>query len=124
LSPILDPMLGMGPIGIALGIAIFVFLVHFLVASASAETAMLTPLLVKYSTVKGVSPALTAMVTARSAQSLFIFPYQTTPLVVLWGTGYLDMKTCLKGFGAMAAWQLIWICLCAPYWNWIMEVVR
>ena len=124
LSPILDPMLGMGPIGIALGIAIFVFLVHFLVASASAETAMLTPLLVKYSAVKGISGSLAAMVTARSAMNIFIFPYQTTPLVVLWGTGYMDMKTCLRGFGIMAVWQLIWICMSAPYWNWIMNVVK
>ncbi|HQI01439.1 MAG TPA: anion permease, partial [Deltaproteobacteria bacterium] len=97
---------------------------HFLVASASAETAMLTPLLVKYSAVKGISGSLAAMVTARSAMNIFIFPYQTTPLVVLWGTGYMDMKTCLRGFGIMAVWQLIWICMSAPYWNWIMNVVK
>jgi len=124
LSPILDPLVGLGPIGIALGVSLFVFVVHFLVASASATTAMLTPLLVKYCQLKGINATLAAMASARSAMNIFIFPYQTTPLVVLWGTGYMDMKQCLRGFGAMAVWQLIWICMMAPYWNWIMTVIK
>jgi len=124
LSPILDPLISIGPIGLALGITLFVFVVHFLIASAAATTAILSPLLVQYAHLKGVSVTLAAMVAARSAMNVFIFPYQTTMFIILWGTGYMNMKQCLRGFGIMAVWQLIWICLMAPYWDWIMNVIR
>ena len=114
-SPILTPFSAMGSFGFALGIAILVALIHFLMASASAETTMLAPLICKFTEGIGGNVTVYANIVARSAQNLFLFPYQTLPLVVLWGTGYMDMPKCLKGMGAIFVFNLLWIALLGPY---------
>ena len=124
LAPILDPLAAFGPAGLALGITLAVGLVHFIVASASGETALMGPLVIRFAHLRGYDAGLAAIVCARAEMNVFVFPYQVTPLVVLWGTGYMDMKKCLRGFGVMCIWNIVWITGMAPVWTWVMHLVR
>ncbi len=123
LTPILTPFASMGMLGFAFGIAILVGLFHFLMASASAETAMMTPLIANFTQSINGNVTIAANIVARSAQNVFIFPYQTTPLVVLWGTGYMDMAKCLKSMGCLAIFNIVWIALLGPYLEIISNLV-
>lgn len=125
LNPIMGPMTAsLGSFGLAFGIALFVGIVHFLMPSGSAETAALSPVLVNYALQAGLDPRVTAMSVCRGAMNLLIFPYQGVPLVVLWGTGYMNMKRCVLSFGVISIFLLIWQGLMGPYWTWIMNLVR
>jgi anion transporter len=123
LTPVLTPFAGMGMLGFAFGIALIVGLFHFLMASASAETAMLTPLIANFANSIGGNVTVVSNIVARAAQNIFVFPYQTLPLVVLWGTGFMDMKKCLKSMGAIAVFNLAWASLLGPYLEFMMTII-
>lgn len=124
LAPILDPLAAFGPIGLVFGICIITALIHLLMASASAETSMLAPLMIKYATGAGFNATLAGMAVARTAQNVFIFPFQTTPLVAVWGTGFIDMPKCIKVMLWIGLFNIVWITVMGPYWNWIMNVIK
>ena len=110
--------------GFVFGLTLVVTLVHFMMASANAENAMLTPLAVNYAVTAGYKGTLAGMAVSKAAMNIFIFPYQTTPLVLLWGTGYLNMRKCIVGFGSVSAFNFLWNVVMTPYWDWIMGVVK
>jgi len=124
LDPILGPLTGFGTLGLAFGIAVFVAICHFVMPSSIAEASLLCPLIANYAHINGFDVSMASVVAARSAQNLFIFPYQTLPLIVLWGTGFMNMKQCIKSCGALAVFNLIWITAMGPYWIWIMNLVK
>ncbi len=123
LAPILNPLCAFGPIGLVFGVCIITALIHFLISASSAETAMLTPLVTKYAANAGFNPSLAGMAVARSSMGVFLFPYQTLPLAAIWGTGYMDMKKCLKIMSCMSLFSIVWITALGPYYNWIMTVL-
>lgn len=124
LAPILDPLAAYGPAGLALGVTIAVALVHFIVAAAAGETALMGPLVIRFAHLRGYDPMLAAMACVRGELNVFLFPYQVTPLLVLWGTGYMDMKRCVKSFGIFSIWNIVWITGMAPLWTWAMHAFR
>lgn len=124
LDPILGTMAAWGSMGLALGVTIFTTVTHFLIASATAEIAVVTPLVAKYAQSAGLNATLASMTVARTAQNVLIFPYQSIPLIVLWGTGYLNMRKCVISMGAVSIYLFIWNIFMAPYWDWIMTVVK
>lgn len=124
MTPILSPFVAYGSLGMAFAISMVVSLVHFVMASSSAETAMLTPMIAKFAHDAGFSATFAAMIVARTAQNVFIFPYQTLPLVVLWGTGYMSMKKCVVSMSCIAVFNIAWISLHGPYYAFVMQWIK
>ena len=124
MNPILSPFVTHGSLGMAFAICMLVFLVHFVMASSSAETAMMTPMVARYAHEAGFNATFASMIVARTSQNVFIFPYQTLPLVVLWGTGYIDMRKCVTSMSCIALFNVAWITLLGPYYAFIMEWVK
>ena len=124
LAPILNPFAAYGSAGLDFGISLAVGLVHFIAASATGETALLCPLIVKFSQLSGYNTALAALATSRAEMNIFLFPYQVAPLIVLWGTGYMDMKKCLRTTIATAIFNIAWITAMGPVWAWTMAHFR
>ena len=124
LAPILNPVAHLGSAGLAFGISIAVGLVHFIAASAVGETALMGPLVIKFAQLMGYNATLAALVTSRAEMNIFLFPYQVTPLLVLWGTGYLDMKKCLRCCAATFIFNVAWITAMAPVWAWTIRLIK
>ena len=124
LAPILNPLASRGASGLAFGITIATALVHLIAASAVGETALMGPLVIRYAHLMGYNPTLAALVVVKAEMNVFIFPYQMTPLLVLWGTGYMDMKKCLRIFGATCAFSIVWIVAMAPLWEWLIRTIK
>ena len=72
----------------------------------------------------GYDPVLAAIVTSKAEMNVFLFPYQMTPLLVLWGTGFMDMKRCLRCFGVTCIFNIIWIVTMAPVWEWTVRIIK
>ncbi|HUH66315.1 MAG TPA: SLC13 family permease [Syntrophales bacterium] len=124
LAPILNPVAALGSAGLAFGISIAVGLIHFIAASAAGETALVAPLVLKFAHVSGYDTILAALVTDRAEMNVFLFPYQVTPLLVLWGTGYIDMKKCLRCSIATCIFNIVWITAMAPLWSWSIRLLK
>src|SRR5450756_856007 len=124
LDPILTPFARMGTIGVSFGTTLFCGLVHFLMPSGSAQTAALAPLLAKYAITAGLNPDVILLIVPRASSQMVILPYESVPLMVLWGTGYLNTKGCLKTFGTIAGFLLVWLTFMGPFWAWITSIVR
>jgi anion transporter len=124
LNPLMAPFAGKGELVVVFGIVMVTALLHFLMASGSSQTSALAPLMAQWANVQGFNIHLTTLAVSRSAMNVLLFPYQSTPMLAMWGTGYLDMRKALIGFGACSAFQIVWITAMAPYWDWIMSVVR
>lgn len=124
LAPIFAPLAGMGAAGLGLGIGIFSFIFHFIMPSGIAQTGALSPVLIKFAMQAGFDPRVAAFVIPRASSELLLFPYQSLPIMVLWGTGYLDMKRCLQSMAVMVVFLLVWMTLMAPYWGWISHLLN
>ncbi|HME42595.1 MAG TPA: SLC13 family permease [Syntrophorhabdales bacterium] len=124
LAPILNPLASLGSAGLALGVTLAVALVHFIASSALGEGALMGPLVIKFAYLMGYNAPLAALVTSRAEMHIFLFPYQMTPLLLLWGPGYLDMKRCLRCFGITSLFNIAWIVAMAPIWEWTMKLVK
>jgi hypothetical protein len=79
---------------------------------------------VKFSQLSGYNTALAALATSRAEMNIFLFPYQVAPLIVLWGTGYMDMKKCLRTTVATTIFNIAWITAMGPVWAWTMAHFR
>ena len=108
LAPILTPLASLGSAGLAFGITIAAALVHFIASSAIGETALMGSLVIRYAHLMGYNPILAALAVSRAEMNVFLFPYQMTPLLILWGTGYMDMKKCLRCFGVTCIFNILW----------------
>jgi len=124
LTPIMAPFMHSGTIGFAFGAGLLTAIVHFLMASGSSETSAIAPLVAKFAQQSQLNVLLATLVVSRAAMNVLIFPYQSTPMVAMWGTGYMDIRKAIKGFGVASIYLLLWGALMAPYWNWIMRVVK
>lgn len=124
LGPLLMPLgTSLGALGIALGVGLFGFLIHFIIPSGTAQAAVISPLLIKFAITAGFDPRVTAMVIPRASADLLVFPYQSVPLMVLWGTGFMDAKKGILTLSVITVLQLAWQALMGPYWSWIMHAV-
>jgi anion transporter len=124
LDPILTPFARLGTMGGSFGISLFCGIVHFLIPSGSAQTAALSPLLIKYAATTGFNPTVMALIIPRASSQTPIFPYESVPLMVLWGSGYMNMKACLKTFGVITLFLIAWLTVMGPFWAWITSIVR
>jgi anion transporter len=124
LNPMLAPFDDSGELGIVFGIALVTALIHFLMASGTSETSAVAPLMAQWAQTQNFNITLTVLAVSRAAQNILIFPYQSTPMVAMWGTGYMSMRKAVIGFGACSIFNLLWITAMAPYWNWIMGIIK
>jgi len=123
LNPIFAPLAGFGSMGLAFGIGVFSFIFHFIIPSGAAQAGALSPLIIKFAMAAGFDPRVAAFVIPRSVV-LFLFPYESVPIMILWGTGFLDMKRCIVSMAVMSGFMLIWMTLMAPYWGWISHLLN
>ena len=124
LTPILNPFVRFGNCGLTLGLAIIAGLLHFILSAAMGETALLAPIVLKYAHVMGYNTIIAALVTLRAELLINFFPYQGLPLVILWGTGYMDMRKCLRSFSVTSAFVIIWLVAMTPVWEWTINLVK
>lgn len=123
LNPIFAPLAGTGSAGLAFGIGVFSMIFHLIIPSGIVQTSVLSPLLIKFAMVAGFDPRVAAFVIPRAAV-LFFLPYQSLPMMVLWGTGYLTVRRCLQSMGVMVLFMLIWMTVTAPYLGWISHALN
>ena len=120
MNPILGPAVGQGPVVMVLAIVLVVAIVHFFLAGGIAETSAMTPIVVNFVVSAGGNGILAAIAVARTAQDCVLFPFQSLPANVLYGTGYIDMKRFVFLSGITSAFNcLVWNVAMVPYWNWV-----
>lgn len=123
LNPIFVPLAHAGSAGLGLGIGLFSMVFHLIIPSGIVQTSVLSPLLIKFAATAGFDPRVAAFVIPRAAV-LFFFPYQSLPMMILWGSGYLSMRRCLQSMGVMVVFMLVWMTVMAPYWGWISHALN
>jgi di/tricarboxylate transporter len=124
LTPILNPFVRFGNCGLSFGLAIIAGLLKFILSSSMGETALLAPIVIKYAHMMGYNSIIAALVTSRAELCLNLFPYQGLTLIVLWGTGYMDIRKCLKAFSVTSAFVIIWLVAMTPIWEWTINLVK
>ena len=124
LTPILNPFVRFGNCGLTFGLAIIAGLLKFILSSSMGETALLAPLVIKYVHMTGYNTIIAALVTSRAELLLNFFPYQGLALIVLWGTGYMDIRKCMRSFAVTSAFVIIWLVAMTPVWEWTINLVK
>ena len=118
LTPLFEPLAHLGSFGIVLGIGLFAMIMHIVIPSGSALTAAAAPLLMSYSVSSGFNPVVVALALPRACSQLLLFPYQSVPIMVLWGTNFMDTKKFVKMSVVIVGFLLIWEASMGVFWDW------
>lgn len=88
-EPVFGPLQSLGSVGFTIGLAVFGGVIHIIMPSGTSMTAAFGSMLIGYADAYGVNPLTVAIFLPRVASKLLCLPYQSVPLMVLWGSNYM-----------------------------------
>jgi anion transporter len=114
--PIMAPFMNFGFIGVVIGLYIVCHILHILIPSGTGTVALAVPILVGWGLQNGINAELMGHLTLHGMRP-FLFPFEHTPAVLVFGFGFMTMGKFFKVGLISSLACVIWYVISAYYWQ-------
>lgn len=120
-APIMTPFSHLGFFGTVIGLYLVCQLLHILIPSGTGTVAIAVPILVTWGLSHGIDPELMGHLTLHGMRP-FIFPFEHTPAVLIFGFGFMTMGKFVKVGTFVSITCILWYLISAYMWSFMVAM--